>query len=79
MLRMTRKTRNSIERYLKTTELFNNKDNLQNSGVYQLTSNECGATYMGQTGRTFEKKKGLKETFFNLGIIITILRFHNIF
>jgi len=54
---MAYKTRDSIQQYLKTTELFNNKDNLQNSGVYKLTWNDCGTTYMGQTGGSFEKKK----------------------
>lgn len=75
---MTRKTKNSTQLYLKTTELFNNKNNPQNSGVYQLTWNDCGTTYMGQAGGSIEKKR-FKEILFNLRIMITILNFHNIF
>jgi transposase-like protein len=57
---MACKVRNSIQEYLKTTELFNNKYNLQNSGVYQLICNDCGTTYTGQTGRSFKKKDSKK-------------------
>ena len=46
-------------------EKINNKDNLQNSSVYLLTWNDCGTTYTGQTGSSFEKKKSVKEILFN--------------
>lgn len=47
------KTNNSIGKYIK-----NNKDKTNrssNSGIYKLTC-ECGKSYIGQTGRTFEKR-----------------------
>jgi hypothetical protein len=31
-------------------------DTLQQSGVYKLNCTDCGAIYIGQTGRTFEKR-----------------------
>jgi hypothetical protein len=65
-LLIAHRTKNSIQRLLKTGKLTDKKeDNFQKSGVYQLTCKDCGKKYTGQTGRSFEKRFKHLVTFKN--------------
>jgi hypothetical protein len=55
------RTRNSLERLLKTTNPTKKKNKFQKISVYQLTCKDCGKKYMGQTSHSFKKK--FKEHF----------------
>jgi hypothetical protein len=43
---MKNKTRNFTQKYLKATKLFNNKDNLKKSGVYDSIRRELQTEYI---------------------------------
>jgi hypothetical protein len=60
-LRVAHRTRNCLQRLLKTTNLTKKENNFQKSGVYQLTCKHCGKKYTEQSGRSFEKR--FKEHF----------------
>lgn len=65
-----KKTNTNLKIAFKTTNnikktLFNNKDktqNIKNSGVYELNCDDCGAKYIGQTGRAFDTRIGEHKT-----------------
>jgi hypothetical protein len=58
-LRVAFKTKNSLQSLLNASN--KSGDNIQKSGVYQLTCKNCGKKYTGQTGHNFEKR--FKEYF----------------
>jgi translation initiation factor 2 beta subunit (eIF-2beta)/eIF-5 len=49
------KTKNFIQKYLKTKRPVYNKNEFKKSRVYQLTCNDCGKIHTGQTGHSLEK------------------------
>jgi hypothetical protein len=52
-LRIAYRTPNTIGKLLRHQHQPNNVDNLNNSGIYQLTCPDCNKKYIGQTGRSF--------------------------
>ena len=50
------KTKNTLGKYIKNNKSVTAK--LQKSGVYELKCGSCPMLYRGQTGRSFEVRKG---------------------
>jgi hypothetical protein len=55
-IRITYKTPNTIGNLLCPQQHPVNDDNLNKSGIYQLTCPDCSMKYIGQTGRSFRKR-----------------------
>jgi hypothetical protein len=55
-LRIAYRTPNTIGKLLRPQHHPHNVDNLNNSGIYQLTCPDCNMRYIGQTGRSFYKR-----------------------
>lgn len=53
-LKVAFKTNNSLGKLIKNNK--SKTDNLKKSGVYKLQCNDCPKTYIGQTGRCFNKR-----------------------
>jgi hypothetical protein len=51
-LRIAYRTPNTIGKLLPHQYRTNNIDNLNNSGIYQLTCPDCDRKYIGQTGQS---------------------------
>jgi hypothetical protein len=53
-MQITFKTKNNLQYLLH--QPTRNKDVYEQSGIYQLNYTDCGRTYTGQTGRSFDKR-----------------------